>query len=173
MEAEPHLEHRVRQLLHLGAVLLGLLHHLLPQVVLRFLVRVRRHLAGHPAAVAAGRHPHPGQAVGGLVDGAVVVGPQQLPQRQHGLGEAVLDDARAGGGEQPAEVGAGVAGQLAELVLVGPEAVGHAVPVGAGGAHLGHPGQHFVGRGGHDGSRGKGDCLVNTCTVRSDSRRVN
>ncbi|WP_202920425.1 hypothetical protein [Urbifossiella limnaea] len=156
MEAEPHLEHPVRQLLDLGAVLLGVHHHLLPQVVLRLLVRVRGQLAGEPAAVAAGRHPHPGQAVGGLVDGAVVVGPEELAEREHGLREAVLDDARAGGGEQPAEVGAGVAGQLAELVLVEPQAEGHAVPVGAGGAHLGDPGQDFVGRGGHDGSRGRG-----------------
>jgi len=155
VEAEPHLEHLVGERLVLLAAVLGVHHHVLPQLVFRLLVGVDGLLAGGGlAAVAAGGHPDAGEAVGGLADGAVVVGAEELAEGEHGLGEAVLDDAGAGGGEQPAEVGVGVTGQLPEFVGVGAELVGDAVPGGAAGAHLGGPGEEFVGRAGHDGTRG-------------------
>jgi len=155
VEAEAHLEHVVGERLVLLAALLGVHHHVLPQLVLRLLVGVDGRLAGGGlAAVAAGGHPDAGEAVGGLADGAVVLGAEELPQREHGLGEAVLDDAGAGGGEQLAEVGVAVADEQLEFVGVGAEAVGDVVPGGAAGTHLGGPGEEFVGRGGHDGTRG-------------------
>lgn len=175
VEAEARLEHLVGELLELLAALLRVDRHVLPQLVLRLLVRIDGRLAGSGAlaAVPAGGHPHAGEAVGGLADGGLALGAEEFAEGEHGLGEAVLDDAAAGVGEQLAEVGAAVAGHLLEVVGVVAELVGDGFPGGAAGAEFGGPGEEFVGRGGHDGTRGEGGRIVYMSTVSCGLARVN
>ena len=47
--------------------------------------------AGELAAVAAGGHPDAGEAVGGLGGVLVAAGAEELPQREHGLVEPLVD----------------------------------------------------------------------------------
>ncbi|HYH64710.1 MAG TPA: hypothetical protein VD866_08465 [Urbifossiella sp.] len=123
---------------------------------------------GDLAAVAAGSHPDAGEAVGGLGGVLAVAGAEEFAQGEHGLGEPLVDDALSSGGEELAEVGAGVAGALLEFVGIEAEAVGGGVPGRAGGPQVGGARQELLGDGaGHGGTRRRAGEDVYSCTVSS------
>jgi hypothetical protein len=185
VEPEPLLEQVVGDLLaHRHDLLLVLLLVVeVPELVLLPLElgvglgRLRLRDGGGPAAVAAGGHPDAGEAVGGPGDVGVVVGAEDAAEGEHGLGEPLLDDGPAGGGEERAEGRPGVADGVLEVVGIDFEPLGDVGPGVAVGPQLGGPGEEVVveriGRTGHDGTSGSGCGEVYTCTVSRDLVKVN
>jgi hypothetical protein len=107
-------------------------------------------------AVADVRHPQPEQQRRRLAPALLVLRPQLAAEREHGLGERLVGDLAAGGGEQPAVPGPGVAGELLEGVLVGVERGGGGLPRQAPGAQDRGADEERIGGGGvgcHGGNR--------------------
>jgi hypothetical protein len=78
--------------------------------------------------VADGRHSQLEQQARGLPPALLVHRPQFAAQRDQRLGECLVGDLAAGGGEESAVRLSGVAGELLEAVLVGVELVGDGLP---------------------------------------------